>query len=135
MLPPRLVRRLILAPLAVVIAVAVAALFPLLALLAGVFGLVGRARPGRMRGLRLLFFALVWFTAETVTLFVCLGLWMASGFGGGCGPSRSRIATTRSWAGSCAWCTGPRPARSQSLWKWRSRISPTPSGQPGSPGR
>ncbi len=82
MLPPRLVRRLILAPLAVVIAVAVAALFPLLALLAGVFGLVGRARPGRMRGLRLLFFALVWFTAETVTLFVCLGLWMASGFGG-----------------------------------------------------
>jgi 1-acyl-sn-glycerol-3-phosphate acyltransferase len=35
-----------------------------------------------MRGLRLLFFALVWLTAETLTLFMCLGLWIASGFGG-----------------------------------------------------
>src|SRR5204862_388711 len=29
-----------------------------------------------------LFFALIWLTAETVTLFMCLGLWVASGFGG-----------------------------------------------------
>lgn len=82
MLPPRLVRRFVLAPLAIVIAVAVAVLFPLLALLTLAFGLVGRARPGRMRGTRLLYFALVWLVAETAALFMCLGLWVASGFGG-----------------------------------------------------
>jgi 1-acyl-sn-glycerol-3-phosphate acyltransferase len=82
MLPPRLVRRLVLAPLAIVIAVAVLVLFPLLALLAVTFGLVGMARPGRMRGLRLLCFALIWLAAETSALFMCLGLWIASGFGG-----------------------------------------------------
>jgi 1-acyl-sn-glycerol-3-phosphate acyltransferase len=82
MLPPRLIRRLVLAPLVVVIAVALAACSPLLAVVAVVFGLVARARPGRMRGLRLLWFAVVWLAAETVALFTCLGLWVASGFGG-----------------------------------------------------
>lgn len=82
MLPPRLIRRLVLAPLVVVIAVALVALSPLLAVTAGVFGLVAKARPGRMRGLRLLWFAVVWLAAETVALFTCLGLWVASGFGG-----------------------------------------------------
>ena len=82
MLPPRLIRRLVLAPLVIVVAVALVVLFPLLALVALVFGAVGRSRPGRMRALRLLFFALVWLTAETAALFVCLGLWVASGFGG-----------------------------------------------------
>jgi 1-acyl-sn-glycerol-3-phosphate acyltransferase len=82
MVPPRLVRRLVLAPLTIVIAVAIAVLFPLLALLAMVFGLAGRSRPGRMRALRLLCFGLIWLTAETVALFMCLGLWLASGFGG-----------------------------------------------------
>jgi 1-acyl-sn-glycerol-3-phosphate acyltransferase len=82
MLPPRLVRRFVLAPLAVVVAVAVVVLFPLLVLLTLAFGLVGRARPGRMRGTRLLYFALVWLIAETSALFMCLGLWVASGFGG-----------------------------------------------------
>ncbi len=45
MLPPRPVRRLVLAPLAVVIAVAFLVLSPLLALLALVFRAVGRSRP------------------------------------------------------------------------------------------
>src|SRR6266567_3121103 len=65
MLPPRLVRRLVLAPLAIVIAVALAVLFPLLAVATWTFGLVGRSRPGRHRALRLLFFALVWLSAAT----------------------------------------------------------------------
>ncbi len=82
MLPPKLVRRLVLAPLAVVVAVAVIVLFPLLALVAWVFSMAGRSRPGRGRVLRLLFFALIWLTAETAALFMCLGLWIASGFGG-----------------------------------------------------
>jgi 1-acyl-sn-glycerol-3-phosphate acyltransferase len=82
MLPPRLVRRLVLAPLLIVVAMAVALLFPLLGPLALAFGLLGRARPGRMRALRLLSFVLVWLAAETAALFGCLGLWVASGFGG-----------------------------------------------------
>jgi len=82
MLPPRLVRRLVLAPLAIVIAIAIALLFPLLALLALIFGLLSRSRPGRMRSVRLLYFALIWLGAETVALFTCLGLWVVSGFGG-----------------------------------------------------
>ena len=82
MFPPRIVRRFVLAPLAIVVAVAVVVLFPLLALLTVVFGLAGMSRPGRMRGLRLLCFALIWLLGETAALFACLGLWVASGFGG-----------------------------------------------------
>jgi 1-acyl-sn-glycerol-3-phosphate acyltransferase len=85
MLPPRLLRRVVLAPLVIVLAIALVALSPLIALLALTFSLVRRSRSGRasrMRGVRLLLFALVWLTAETATLFMCLGLWLASGFGG-----------------------------------------------------
>jgi 1-acyl-sn-glycerol-3-phosphate acyltransferase len=76
-IPPRLIRRLVLAPLTVLVAAALAVLSPLLALLALIAG-----PAGRRRALRLLFFALLWLTAETATLFACLGLWVASGFGG-----------------------------------------------------
>ncbi len=82
MVPPRLIRRLVLAPLTVVIAVAVAMLFPLLAVLSWLSGLLGRSRPGRHRVLRLVFFALIWLFADTAAVFMCLGLWLASGFGG-----------------------------------------------------
>jgi Acyltransferase len=82
MLPPRLIRRLVLAPLAVVVALAVTLLFPLLALATFIFGVISRRRPRRTRALRLLFFALIWLFAETAALFMCLGLWVASGFGG-----------------------------------------------------
>jgi 1-acyl-sn-glycerol-3-phosphate acyltransferase len=87
MLPPKLVRRIVLAPLAFVIAVAVIVLSPLLAVLTLVVGLAGRARPGHShpggwRGLRLLAFATIWLGAEASALFMCLGLWIASGFGG-----------------------------------------------------
>ena len=82
MVPPRLVRRLVLAPLAIVIAAAMIVLFPPLAVLALLLGALGRSRPHRMRALRLLSFALIWLVDETATLFMCLGLWLASGFGG-----------------------------------------------------
>jgi 1-acyl-sn-glycerol-3-phosphate acyltransferase len=97
--PPRLVRRMLLAPLAVIIAVAVIVLFPPLALLALLFGLLGRSRPHRMRALRLLCFALIWLVAETATLFMCLGLWLASGFGGRLGtePYQARHYTIMDW--------------------------------------
>ena len=85
MLPPRLVRRLVLAPLVVAMAAALAMLAPPLAVLSWAFTLVRRSRTGRvhrMRALRLACFALVWFLGETVALTVFGCLWIASGFGG-----------------------------------------------------
>jgi 1-acyl-sn-glycerol-3-phosphate acyltransferase len=82
MLPPRLIRRLVLAPLVIVIAGALVALTPAVAMLAAAFSLAGRSRPGLNRALRLLSFALVWFLGETAALAAALCLWIASGFGG-----------------------------------------------------
>src|SRR6266581_2963550 len=82
MLPPRLIRRLVLAPLVIVIALGFLLLSPFLALLALVFGLVARSQAGHMRSLRLVGFALVWFVAETLALVMLAGLWVVSGFGG-----------------------------------------------------
>jgi 1-acyl-sn-glycerol-3-phosphate acyltransferase len=79
MLPPRIVRRLVFAPLVAVITVAAVVLSPLLVLLAAV---TAPSRPGRRRALRLIWFALAWLAMETTALFACLGLWIASGFGG-----------------------------------------------------
>src|SRR5438094_6446567 len=82
MLPPTLIRRLVLAPMVLVICLGFIVLSPFLALLALVFGLLGRVRAGHMRSLRLVGFALVWFVAETVALIALAGLWVVSGFGG-----------------------------------------------------
>ena len=82
--PPRLIRRLVLAPLVVVIGLALIVLFPLLALVALVSGLTARlVRPGPqlLRGLRLLWLITVWLAGEIVALAVSLGLWITSGFG------------------------------------------------------
>ena len=104
MVPPRLVRRIVLAPLLIVIAAAAVVLFLPLALLAVVLGTgpglpagpltVSRAAAGT--GLRagpglpagppagpavFLSFALIWLVA-TAALFMCLALWITSGFGG-----------------------------------------------------
>ncbi len=95
MVPPQLVRRLVLAPIVVVITLALMVLFPALAVVAAVLGLVHLSQPGRMRGLRLLWFAVVWLTGETAALFACLGLWLASGFGG---RMRTEPYQTRNYA-------------------------------------
>lgn len=79
MLPPRIFRRLILAPLVIVITVAVLVLSPLLLLLALVSA---PSRPSRRRTLRLVWFSLAWLVMETIALVAALGLWLASGFGG-----------------------------------------------------
>lgn len=82
MVPPRLIRRLVLAPLALVIAAALAMLFPLLWVLSWLWSVLRRTRPGRHRLLRLMFFALVWLFSDSAAVFMALGLWLASGFGG-----------------------------------------------------
>ena len=100
MLPPPLIRRLVLAPLVVVLAVGMVVLFPVLAVVTGVCGLAARlARHGRMRSLRLLLFAVGWLAAETVALFMSAGLWIASGFGGRLRtePYQDRSYATMRW--------------------------------------
>src|SRR6516162_865898 len=81
MLPPRLVRRLIAAPLVVAIAAALAVLAPPVAILSLAFNLI-RRRTGRMRLLRVVCFGLVWFLGETAAMAVLGCLWIVSGFGG-----------------------------------------------------
>jgi 1-acyl-sn-glycerol-3-phosphate acyltransferase len=78
-LPPRFVRRLVFAPLALLITVGVIVVSPLLLLAALVFA---PSRPSRRRALRLLWFSLSWLVMESLALVACLGLWIASGFGG-----------------------------------------------------
>jgi 1-acyl-sn-glycerol-3-phosphate acyltransferase len=78
-LPPRIVRRLILAPLVILITVGVLVISPLLLLLALV---ASPSRPARRRALRLIRFALAWLVMESLALVAALGLWIASGFGG-----------------------------------------------------
>ena len=86
MLPPTPIRRLLLVPLVVVIAVALAALTPAVALLTAAFNLIRRrTRPGRVhrsRLLRVAWIGLAWSAGETAALTVFLCLWIVSGFGG-----------------------------------------------------
>jgi hypothetical protein len=87
MLPPSPVRRLVLVPLVVVIAGALTALAPALAVLSVAFNLIRRrvkktTDRHRMRALRVVCFALVWALGETAALTVMLCLWIVSGFGG-----------------------------------------------------
>jgi 1-acyl-sn-glycerol-3-phosphate acyltransferase len=74
----RLVRRLVLAPAAVLLAVLVWTTLPLWLLLAVA---VSPLVPGRWRVLRLLWMLVVYLTAEATLLVVLLGFWVASGFG------------------------------------------------------
>jgi 1-acyl-sn-glycerol-3-phosphate acyltransferase len=86
MLAPKPIRRLVLAPLVIVIAASLVVLTPLVALLSATFDLVrGRTRHGRAsrsRALRMACLALAWSVGETAALTVLLCLWIASGFGG-----------------------------------------------------
>jgi 1-acyl-sn-glycerol-3-phosphate acyltransferase len=73
------VRRLVLAPLVVLITLAALIISPLLLLLALV---ISPSRPARRRALRLIRFGLAWLIMETLALTAALGLWIVSGFGG-----------------------------------------------------
>jgi 1-acyl-sn-glycerol-3-phosphate acyltransferase len=79
MLPPRILRRLVLAPLLPVVTVGLLFTLPFLLIVAAA---LSPWLPGRWRALRLLWFGLMWLTLESVALLACLGLWVASGFGG-----------------------------------------------------
>lgn len=77
-LPPRWVRRLLLAPGVVLLAVAVVTTLPAWALLAlAASPLV----PGRLRPLRLLWIGTVYLVWDAAALLALFALWLASGFG------------------------------------------------------
>src|ERR1700722_13722538 len=101
MLPPRLIRRLLLAPLVVVIAAGLVVLTPAVALLSVTFNLIRRwtGRGHRSRLLRVVFLALTWSLGETAALTALLGLWIASGFGGrlDAEPYRPRHYAVMEW--------------------------------------
>jgi 1-acyl-sn-glycerol-3-phosphate acyltransferase len=77
-LPPRWVRRLVLAPATVLLAVLVVATTPVWLIVAAA---VSPLLPGHPRPLRLLWFAVVYLVWDAAALVALLGLWLASGFG------------------------------------------------------
>jgi 1-acyl-sn-glycerol-3-phosphate acyltransferase len=78
MLPPRWVRRGVLAPAMIGITVVAFTLVPVWLLAAAV---ASPLLPGRLRPLRVLFVLLVHLALESVLLVAMFGLWVASGFG------------------------------------------------------
>ncbi|MFA9446712.1 1-acyl-sn-glycerol-3-phosphate acyltransferase [Egicoccus sp. AB-alg6-2] len=78
MLPPRWVRRLVLAPAVPLLALLLVTTLPLMLMVAA---FASPLLPGRLRPLRLLLFVLVFLAAETAAVIALFGLWVASGFG------------------------------------------------------
>jgi 1-acyl-sn-glycerol-3-phosphate acyltransferase len=77
-LPPRWVRRVLVAPAMVAITALILAVTPLVVL---VLAFAVRFLKGRWRALRLFWFLLVYLVRESVGLFALLTLWIISGFG------------------------------------------------------
>ncbi len=78
MVPPKPVRRLVLAPLVPLLTVLLAVSLPLTLLAAAV---ASTFLPGRWRALRVLYFVLIGLVVESVMLVWLLLLWVGSGFG------------------------------------------------------
>jgi 1-acyl-sn-glycerol-3-phosphate acyltransferase len=77
-LPPRWIRRLVIAPMVPLLTVVLLALVPVWVIVAAIASVY---LPGRWRALRVLAFLLVYLLADTVMLVWLLLLWIASGFG------------------------------------------------------
>ncbi|MEX2394894.1 MAG: hypothetical protein WD826_10495, partial [Actinomycetota bacterium] len=74
-------RRLVLAPLAFVLCLALIALSPLVLLVGAVVDLAMRGRPNHFRTVRLFTFLVGYLVLEVASFVVMLVLWVASGFG------------------------------------------------------
>lgn len=79
-LPPRILRRLVIAPLVIVLTLFVIVTLPIWLIVVTAASL--RLPPPQRRGTRFVWFAVAWLTLECAVLASCLGLWVASGFGG-----------------------------------------------------
>ncbi|GGI08088.1 1-acyl-sn-glycerol-3-phosphate acyltransferase [Egicoccus halophilus] len=89
MLPPRWVRRLVLAPAVPLLTLLLITSLPLTLLVAA---FASPVLPGRLRPLRILLFLVVFLLAESVALLALLVLWLASGFGRHLGRERWQAA-------------------------------------------
>ena len=87
--PPKLVRRVVVAPLVALLDVAILALSPPLALLGAIASpLAG----GAWRPVRVVAVTAGWAWRHLAAMLACLGLWVASGFGLRAGSARVRAA-------------------------------------------
>ena len=77
-IPPRIVRRVILAPAFIVVTLFAVTALPVELIVAA---FASRYVPGRWRPLRLAWFAVLWMVLESIVLVALFGLWLASGFG------------------------------------------------------
>lgn len=77
-LPPPIIRRVVIAPLVLVVCLALIAISPLVLLLAVIADVF---LPGSWRTVRLVAFGVIYLVLEVVGLTVMLALWIASGFG------------------------------------------------------
>jgi hypothetical protein len=80
-LPPRIFRRLVLAPLGLAIALSFLAISPALFILAVISDWVIPSSIGSWRATRILSFLVMWFALEAVGIISMFVLWVASGFG------------------------------------------------------
>lgn len=88
-LPPRIVRRLVLAPLALALCLAIVAISPLLLAASAIADLF---LPGNWRTLRLVTFLVSYVALEVAGLLAMFGLWVVSGFGIALRSSRIQAA-------------------------------------------
>ncbi|MFC5825809.1 1-acyl-sn-glycerol-3-phosphate acyltransferase [Nonomuraea insulae] len=77
MLPPRIFRRLVLAPLVIVATVFMLVTLPFWLVVTAAASL--RLPPPQRRGARFVWFGVVWLTLESAVLMACLWLWVAGG--------------------------------------------------------
>ncbi|MGR6915699.1 1-acyl-sn-glycerol-3-phosphate acyltransferase [[Actinomadura] parvosata] len=77
MLPPRILRRLVLAPLVIVVTVFMVLTLPFWLVVAAAAAL--RLPPPQRRSARFVWFLVVWLTLESAVLVACLWLWVAGG--------------------------------------------------------
>src|SRR5215468_10437146 len=115
MLPPRILRRLVFPPLVLLFTVGAIVVSPLLFLI----GLIATpSHRGRRRTLRLLWFGLSWLVMESLALLACLGLWIASGFGG---RLRSEVSLDRHY-GLVRWFLSTLFNRAVSVFQLRVEV-------------
>ena len=119
MLPPRILRRLVFPPLVLLFTVGAIVVSPLLFLI----GLIATpSHRGRRRTLRLLWFGLSWLVMESLALLACLGLWIASGFGG---RLRSEVSLDRHY-GLVRWFLSTLFNRAVSVFQLRVEVDEPP---------
>ncbi|HEX2053644.1 MAG TPA: 1-acyl-sn-glycerol-3-phosphate acyltransferase [Actinomycetota bacterium] len=123
-LPPKILRRLVLAPLVILICAFLLVLSPLLL---GGAAIYGAAFDRKLRVLRVLAFATVYLFFEIVSILAMLGLWIACGFGLG---MRSQAMQSAHF-GYMRWWLKCMNAAASRLFRLRIRIEDPPARKPG----